>query len=54
MKEITPAQMEAWIESGHLTPSYKLKEGNKWYQYAVAGAVAPGEVDRLYRTQVTG
>lgn len=52
MKDITSTQLESWIEEGHLTPSHKIKEGNKWYQYA-RGAVA-GESDLLFRAQVTG
>lgn len=52
MKEVTYAELEVWIENGELTPTHKLKEGNKWYQYA-RGTIA-GETDYLFRAQVTG
>lgn len=52
MKEILYSLMETWIEVGSLIPTHKLKEGNKWYQYA-RGSVE-GESDTLFRSQVTG
>lgn len=52
MKTITQAQLNDWVELGHVQPAYKIKQGNKTYQYA--SGVVPGETDKLFRAEVNG